>query len=371
MRPPVSPLPAGAPFFDIIERPIMALFFADLVREASWGEGAGALALGGPLPGHRAFAATVPAGARFHYAIRSVTRPEEWETGEGELAGGALVRAPISSSAGGAAVDLSAGLKTVALTVNADWFAARDGGVAAIGDVDGLIEALAAKAPLAHGHSFAGLSGRPTTLAGYGIIDAAASDHDHDGDYQPLDGGLTAIAGLATTGFGRGHLALTDATALRGHAGLGTLATQNASDVNITGGLITMNFGSGSFSAGVGKGYTDASLGLVISAHTGSVFDLFLASRAGNALLTSPADTSIVELANATAVVTPGAGLSVNGNIAIGGSQVVASRRTGWTAPSGTASRAGFDTASVTTEALAQRLKALIDDLAAHGLIGG
>ena len=34
----------------------MALFFADLVREACWDEGAGALALAGALPGHRTFA---------------------------------------------------------------------------------------------------------------------------------------------------------------------------------------------------------------------------------------------------------------------------------------------------------------------------
>lgn len=61
-----------------------AMFFADLVRETSWATGAGALALGGALPGHRSFAAAVPAGARFHYCIAGVTQPEEWETGEGD-----------------------------------------------------------------------------------------------------------------------------------------------------------------------------------------------------------------------------------------------------------------------------------------------
>ena len=76
----------------------MALFFADLVREASWGTGDGDLPLGGALPGHRSFADAVPPGARFHYAICGVTHPGEWETGEGEIGeGGALARTPIAS----------------------------------------------------------------------------------------------------------------------------------------------------------------------------------------------------------------------------------------------------------------------------------
>ena len=52
------------------------------------------------------------------------------------------------------------------------------------------------------------------------------------------------------------------------------------------------------------------------------------------------------------------------------GTQVVSSRKTGWTAATGTATRTSFDTATVTTELLAQRLKALLDDLISHGLIG-
>lgn len=51
---------------------------------------------------------------------------------------------------------------------------------------------------------------------------------------------------------------------------------------------------------------------------------------------------------------------------------VVQQRQTGWTAPTGTASRATFDTASVTLEQLARRVYALLLDLgnsAGHGLI--
>ena len=71
--------------------------------------------------------------------------------------------------------------------------------------------------------------------------------------------------------------------------------------------------------------------------------------------------------------------LSVTGNIQVtettdgflvGANQVLGSRRTGWAAPTGTATRTTFVTSTVTTEQLAERVKALIDDLTTHGLIG-
>jgi uncharacterized protein YaiE (UPF0345 family) len=60
----------------------------------------------------------------------------------------------------------------------------------------------------------------------------------------------------------------------------------------------------------------------------------------------------------------------ITGNYLILGTQVLTSRRTGWGAPTGTATRTAFDTTSVTTAQLAERVKALIDDLRTHGLIG-
>lgn len=54
----------------------------------------------------------------------------------------------------------------------------------------------------------------------------------------------------------------------------------------------------------------------------------------------------------------------------VAGTQVVSTRATGWTAATGNSSKATFDTTTVTTAQLAERVRALLDDLIAHGLIG-
>ena len=56
--------------------------------------------------------------------------------------------------------------------------------------------------------------------------------------------------------------------------------------------------------------------------------------------------------------------------VQIGGTQILTSRRTGWGAPTGTATRTTFATSTVTLALLAERVKALIDDLTTHGVIG-
>lgn len=53
-----------------------------------------------------------------------------------------------------------------------------------------------------------------------------------------------------------------------------------------------------------------------------------------------------------------------------GPTKVVGERQTGWAAATGTATRTTFATGSVTLPQLAERVKALIDDLISHGLIG-
>jgi hypothetical protein len=72
----------------------------------------------------------------------------------------------------------------------------------------------------------------------------------------------------------------------------------------------------------------------------------------------------------------PAYSLSVDGTInttgfyRVDGTQVVTNRQTGWTAATGTADRTTFATGTVTLSELAERVKALIDDLITHGLIG-
>jgi hypothetical protein len=84
--------------------------------------------------------------------------------------------------------------------------------------------------------------------------------------------------------------------------------------------------------------------------------------------------TGGIYIGGGTPSVDPGSSnLTVAGVIKIGGGtplQVVGARKTGWTAATGTATRTSFATSTVTTAALAQAVKALIDDLISHGLIG-
>jgi hypothetical protein len=281
----------------------MPLFFADLVREVTHASGGGDLALEGALPGHRRFADTVPPGARFHYAIAGVTHPGEWETGEGEIgSGGSLLRLPLSSSAGGAAVSFSPGLKIVALTVAAAWFAAHDDVDASIADVEGLQAALDGKAGLGHGHAMADVGGLEAALAGKAALTGAA----FSGAVSAPS--LTLGSDLAIADGGTGA---SSAAAARTNLGLGSLATQNANAVAVTGGAVS---------------------------------GLSSLSVAGDA--------------------------DVSGDYRVDGVKVVSNRRTGWGTPTGPTSRASFESSTVSVAQLAQRVKALIDDLAAHGLTG-
>jgi hypothetical protein len=84
-------------------------------------------------------------------------------------------------------------------------------------------------------------------------------------------------------------------------------------------------------------------------------------------------DLRIRQTAGSTGKLVVFEAIRTNTGFLVSGNTVVGARKTGWTAASGTATRTTFDTATVTLPQLAERVKALIDDLhqtAGHGLIG-
>ena len=180
-------------------------FFADLVRELAQEGGTGPLTPTGAVPGHRRFAGAVPPGVSFHYAVAGIAHPDQWEVGTGRIdGGGRLLRDVVAaSSADGATVDFAAGLKTIALTVGADWFAARDtaaaalaGEVAGLGsELAGLSGALDAKQPLSTTHGSADAADAAdmmTVRRGAGWVNVPLSSlafRGADGRYA-LDGAL-------------------------------------------------------------------------------------------------------------------------------------------------------------------------------------
>jgi hypothetical protein len=74
--------------------------------------------------------------------------------------------------------------------------------------------------------------------------------------------------------------------------------------------------------------------------------------------------------ANVLSLQPTGGDTLLGGVLKKGGNQLLTSRQTGWTAPTGTLSRATFDQSTVTLAQLAQRVAALITDITTHGLIG-
>lgn len=100
-----------------------ALVFADLVQETTLSEGTGALTLGGAAPGHRAFADALTSGDRFYYSLSGAPAAAAlFEVGIGTLANdGTIEREVIVSSDGTTLLDLPVGIKTISLTVAAEF----------------------------------------------------------------------------------------------------------------------------------------------------------------------------------------------------------------------------------------------------------
>jgi len=88
-----------------------------------------------------------------------------------------------------------------------------------------------------------------------------------------------------------------------------------------------------------------------------------------------PKGTGVIRFVNGSfaeqaRVDSSGINLASSKMLRVNGTQVVTARQTGWGSATGTATRTTFATGSVTLPALAEHVKALIDDLTTHGLIG-
>lgn len=112
----------------------------------------------------------------------------------------------------------------------------------------------------------------------------------------------------------------------------------------------TTDFGTSALRVKTGFfGGTAAAVGIVVKAHASQTANLQeWQNSSGTALVA----------------------ITKDGYLNVGANQIVSARKTGWGAPTGTPTRTAFDTATVTLPQLAERLKALIDDLTSHGLVG-
>jgi hypothetical protein len=404
-----------------------SLFFADLVRERSHGSGTAALALAGAATGHRRFADVVPAGAEFHYAIAGITHPGQWETGRGQLdAEGALLRAPMASSAGGDAVDFLAGLKTVTLTAGAAWFEAQQAGLEgkaplAGADFTGPVSApsLTLAAPLAIDQGGTGAASAAAARAALGLGSAAqqgsaafvaAAERGAAGGVATLDaggkvpaaqlppgGGVSSVNGqsgaVTLTAANIGSSASGDVAATNVQAAIAELAAEKAplSGPAFTG-IVTMagqavvggTTASGAFKltvladgAGISIAAPTASFtSPALALSRGSVTCSLTPTVSGLEIGTLSANDVLVKRGSSERLRVQASGIGVTGSADVSqeyrqnGVRVLGGRATGWSAATGTGTRGSFDTAGATTAQLAERLKALIDDLLAHGLIG-
>jgi autotransporter-associated beta strand protein len=83
----------------------------------------------------------------------------------------------------------------------------------------------------------------------------------------------------------------------------------------------------------------------------------------GNPGLTYNTGSNLLTVDNVVDIISGGA-------YRVGGTQVLGARRTGWSGWTGTATRSSKATSTATTQNVAEALKALIDDLISHGVIG-
>lgn len=200
--------------------------------------------------------------------------------------------------------------------------------------------------------------------------------------------GTLDVSGAATLDTTLGVAgAISAGSTITAAGGVNCLSTLNAngavtfgSTVGITG-ATTLSAGltgttatfSGALSSGAASVSSLTSTGNIVSSATGVASAGVTISGSGNFGIYNAGAHSFRSASGATtyaSFITSGVNVPAGNYYAVDGNQVVAGRVTGWGVPTGTSTRTGFDTATVTLPELAQAVKALILDLRSHGLIG-
>lgn len=186
---------------------------------------------------------------------------------------------------------------------------------------------------------------------------------------------LANTTGNSSTAVGLDSLRVNTSGSNLTAVGVGSLqnnTTGNSSTAVGVGALFSNATGSSlvGFGVGAGRFIADGVTGLTASSNSCFIG----ASTKGTQNATNENVFGFNATGNGSNTVTLGDSNITNnffrGALSLNGTQVISTRRTGWSAPTGTATRTTFATSTVTLSELAETVKALIDDLTTHGLIG-
>lgn len=256
------------------------------------------------------------------------------------------------SSASGLALSDGSGWRTFSFADHvhaaAEITFAPAGGIAAADVQAAIAELDSEKAAASHGHAISDVSGLQAALDG-----KAASVHTHTLS-QISDAGTAAAEDIGTSGDTVPKL--NGANIWSGAQDVAATVRSTDRTVLTTGAGIEFSY-STAFNAGTMMCVDhDADVGRIMTYGGSQMFFQIFSTASASATAMNISGTFI----------NMGSGVNLRAN----GTQVVTTRRTGWGSPTGTATRTAFATSTVTTAELAERVKALIDDMRTHGLIG-
>jgi hypothetical protein len=192
----------------------MALVVKDRVRENSTTTGTGTLTLSGAVNGFQTFSASVGNTNTTYYAI---VNGAEFEVGLGTVGAGTLSRDTVLSSSTGSKINLSAGTKDVFCTYPSSKSVYRNSSDVAVLTSTDITTGLS-YTPLNPANNLSDVSTTATARTNLGVTATGA-----DTTYVYRANNLSDLANTTTS---------------RSNLGLGTIATQAASSVAITGGAI-------------------------------------------------------------------------------------------------------------------------------------